>query len=383
MSKVYFTDGLKIYSAAKGEVKAYESDFYNDYIAADESLKRSSAWKTSGSGAIFRGDYYPQNDAPVHCYFNSVVSAGDGSVLYSVTVNNVSAILEKDLTAEKDGEKHVIHDVDVIYDGARFDRTQKRIAVSVKRNDYVGHAAVFDVSTNDLITYTAGDSCDSDVCFSKTDNNALLFSTKGIARNQDGEFVRYSPSSIARLNLSSMQIEEIKSSDGFNYVRPEDDKNGNLYYIRKPASDKKRGFGRLLLDVILIPVKLIKAVYYFLETFTLAFTGETFTKKNPDSVKTRDKSPREIIIDGNKINAEKEYKANLRKKDEFAGIAPRSWELVKLCGGVETVIARGVIDYAVTDEGVVFTNGKNVVEVDASGKKTRVAQTSLCTKIGV
>ena len=89
------------------------------------------------------------------------------------------------------------------------------------------------------------------------------------------------------------------------------------------------------------------------------------------------------MIEGNLINAENEYKNNLRHKDANAGYAPRSWELIKRSpDGSEKVVRRGVIDYCLArDEEIVLTNGKYVLCIDKDGKEHKITETSRCTNV--
>ena len=86
-------------------------------------------------------------------------------------------------------------------------------------------------------------------------------------------------------------------------------------------------------------------------------------------------------MEGNLVNADREYKNNLRHKDAFAGIAPHAWVLKKKdAEGKETELCHGVIDYSVLSDGsVVYTNGKNVIVTDGKGKHEKIASATLCT----
>ena len=92
----------------------------------------------------------------------------------------------------------------------------------------------------------------------------------------------------------------------------------------------------------------------------------------------------EIFIEGNLINANKEYKNNLKHKDKFAGYAPRSWKLVRIDrNGNKTVLATSVIDYTISCDGsIVYTNGKHVLIIK-DGKTEKIADTSMCTQVAV
>ena len=234
------------------------------------------------------------------------------------------------------------------------------------------------------MTLTDGDCFDANPSFSSY-NGEILFDTNGAGRNADGDFVQYSPSSICSYNVNSNEITEILSYPDRSLSKPFRLQNGDLYFVEKPIAKEKSGIGRTILDVILIPWRLLTALFYFFETFTIAFTGKGFNKNGSNPAKNRDKSDRDIFIEGNLVNAEKEYKNNLKRKEEFAGYAPASWKLIRLSeDGTRSVIANGVIDYALSSDGsVAVTNGKTVYLVLPDGKKTKIADASLCSRVAI
>ena len=328
MLKILFNDGLIFKTFENGKIREYGCDFYNNYIDSARRAAKNSEWKTQGSGARFMGVYE-----------------------------------ESDINRENDNFTY--------FNSLDFFKNNENIVYSITVDDYV--------------TVTDGDSADFDATISARDSSLIYFSSKGAGRNGNGEFVKYSPSSVFTYNIDSGDLEEILSENEKSLVKPKDDKNGNLYYILRPEKEKRRSFFGTLLDIILIPWKLFKALFNFIELFTTMFTGKGFSEKSNNPAKTRDKSPKEIFIEDNLINANEEYKNNLRHKDKFAGIAPWSWQLVKRDqSGNVTHIKNGVIDYCVSYNGdIVYTNGKHVVLIGKDGKTQKIADANLCTKVSV
>ena len=385
--KIVYNDGLKIIAAENGKTTEYGCDFHAKYIEAAKKAEKSAEWKTQGDGARFMGT---RKNVDVEkadvSYYNSLNFFGSSDkILFSVTVNGLSGVLTKDLTAEKDSEGHIIHSRERIFNGAE-PSVDGRSFVTCIKEDYVNaHLAVYNLDTDDYMLVTDGDSCDADAVYSVKDPNRIYFSSKGAGRDDHGEFVKYSPSSILSYDTENGDVQEIMTDGKMSFVKPKDDKDGNLYYIIKPYGEKKRGFWGTILDIILLPWRLLKAIYNFFEFFTIAFTGKGFTEKSDNPAKSRDKSQKELFIEDNLVNADQEYKKNLRHKDNYAGIAPWDWKLVKRTPeGTVTTIKNGVIDYCVLpDGGVVYTNGKHVIKLSADGKSEKIADTALCTKVAL
>lgn len=387
MDKILFNDRLTIKTYEDGIIKEFGSDFHSNYIESARKAVKNNEWKTQGAGARFMREglndesYVEKNDVS---YFNSLeFLASPNEIIYSITVNELSGVMKKDLTTEKDSESHIIHSRENMYCGACPDNTNNKFITCIRTGYENAHLAVYDLKTNDYMTLTDGDSFDFDAIFSRRNDSKVYFASKGAGRGSDGEFVEFSHSAILSYDFFSGDIDEILSDPNKSLTRPRDDENGNLYYITRPDKEHKTGFFRLLLDIILIPWKLLKALYYFAELFTTMFTGKGFTEKSGNPAKTMKKSQGMILIDDNLINAEEEYKKNLRHKDNFAGVAPWSWQLVKRSKNGETTnIASGVIDYSLLSDGsVAYTNGKHIIVIDADGKKTKIADTDLCTRI--
>lgn len=383
--KIIFNDNLTIKSYDNGVITEYPCDFYNKYVTTIEKMAKKDQWKYQGVGANFRGDFYePEKISLKNSYFNSIDAFKDNKVLFSVTINDVSGIFIKDLSADKDSEAHVIHSQEQSYSGSAPDLTFSKIATSIKEDYYTSHLALFNLESNDFTSLTAGDCYDFDSTFSNKSPDDILFATKGVGRDSDGDFVTYSPSSICRYNLNLMEVEEVISEDKFSFVKPKEDSNGNLYYVKRPSNTEKRGGGHIIIDILLIPYRILEAIITFIETFIMMFTGKGFSKnsKSKSSTKTANKRPDELFIEGNLINVDKEYKNNLKHKDAYAGYAPRSWQLIKRSDNNQTVIANGVIDYDLASDGnIVYTNGKHVILVTADGKTEKLADATTCTHV--
>lgn len=386
MKKLIFNDNLTIKTIEDGSIKEFPCEFYDKYAQTLEKLNKSQEWKYQGQGAIFRGDTFQVEKVNTkNSYYTSLENFNEDKVLFSVTVKDVSGVFVKDLNAEKDSEAHVIHTNEGIFSGSTPNADTSKIITSLKQDYTTAHLAIFDLNTNDLTTLTDGDCYDFDPYFSKISSEKVLFSTKGVGRDSEGNFIKYSPASICAYDTEFCTLEEVLSSPDKSYEKPKDDASGNLYYIEKPVDEIKGGCAQSIWDILCIPYRIIEAIIMFIEMFVVMFTGKGLTKNTGRSdVKQQDKTKGEIFIEGNLINAEKEYENNLKHKDNFAGYAPHSWQLVKRDkNGTQTVLAHSVIDYAVLKDGsIVYTNGKHVLLLK-DGKTEKLATANMCTQVAV
>ncbi len=385
MDKIVFNEGVKIISLDGDTKTEHQINFYDRYVSNSVRQAEKDAIFHTGVGAEFRGDAIEnlkrnQLNETIRAELTDLYLTEENHLNYSLFINDISAIYSKNLSAKKDSESHIIHDNAKIFKGACENEGQ--IVTTVSNDLATSHLALFNKNDGDYTIITDGDSFDATPRFSKRDKTKILFSSKGVGRDGNGNFVEYSPSYILEYDIELGDVNKLSSSSEYSYVLPKDDNNGNLYAIRKPIKEKKRS--NLLIDILLIPYKLVTAIYYFLENFTRSFTGKTFTENSPYSsnpAKTKKGDERKIFIDGNVIYADKEYKNNLKHKDDFAGIIPRNYELVKITENGDEVIKKGVIAYEVLSDGaIVVSNGKYLLKLN-DGKCEKLCTANLATSI--
>ncbi len=383
MEKLVFADGEKIGVYDGTGVSYYESDYilrYRDYVV---NRKRNDEWKISGEGARFRGDtsfYFNNNDDKVTAYINSVDWDGD-KIIYAFTVNGSSGVYRKDLS-EGAKEEHIFSSSDT--EILSVHQNGGLIAVTVRSDDVTSHIGTLDARNSELRTLTGGDARDSNVHFSSTNNEELIFDSAGVGRSADGGFTgKFAPAVIMKLNRDTLELTEIKADGKFSYVNPKQNAKGEIYCIRKPNREKSSG--NFFLDVLLFPWRIIEAIIMFIQMFVFAFTGKSMTSNGANPAKGRDTDSKKLFVDGNLIEAEKEYKRNRKFKDREYGFIPASWKLIKLGSQdkEDEIIESGVCDFAIAGDGAVyFTDGAHVYR-KFEGKTKKIANTECCLSLSL
>lgn len=384
-SKIYRLDEGKLSEIENGILEKYREKLY-------QNVKRSE-WKKNGSGARFL-EQAAAEDAEEklrNLYFctDALAVTGD-TLLFSQTIENTSGIYTK--TGEND-EGIVLSDSGTRY--GEFDELDGQLAVSAS---FAGesHIGLIRPGVAECRLLTEGETIDRHPFWSRFEKDVIYYSSAGLeitgsaerpeeAEGPSGLPARLlaaqrrtarnlGPASLCRLDLSAGEIDEILSDNRYDYIKPSTDGSGNLYFIRKPykaAENRNLGVGSCLLDILLFPFRLIRALLGFLNFFSVAYSGKTIRKSGTSSAKTRKNS--EIYIDGNLIRADKEQKANEKKKDPYPGIIPRSFELCRRGqDGEITVLKKGVIAYRVTDEGIVVSNGSGILLLGPDGKEKKL-----------
>lgn len=380
--RIVYSDGSDILLGGEDTAEG-TSDYIQKYIATGAQLSAQRAWKNAGYGARFRGETAElPEEQRIDAFVNSVNLTAPRQVFYTFSVNEVSGLYKKDFSAEKYPEAHVIHSQNTEFLASCCDG-DNGCAVAVKSDGLTSHIAELDLASGDYRLLTGGDSADNNPSFSLKNGDRILYDSAGVGRDYAGNFLAYSDRSIYCLNRATRAVDEICKKDGKSLIKPKEDRDGNLYYIEKPTQYKTRK-SNIFLDILLIPVKILVAIYRFLETFVMMFTGKTFTSHDANPTKGREQNSRQIMIDGNMINVDKEYKRNLKNADKEGGIVPLSWQLtVRKPDGTEIVLKKGVTAYDIADEGIVYSNGKRVYLLDRDGKSKKLADGKLILQVAV
>ena len=254
---------------------------------------------------------------------------------------------------------------------------------------------------------TEGDSFEMNPCFSRVDPDCIYYESAGLLvrerpeeamQKQNGEPPMMSilrsmnevqsssasikgPSGIYRLNLSTGDIDDILISDSICFTKPQSCENGDLYFIRRPYKAEGSGKASLgcLTDIILLPFRLIKAIFGFFNVFSMKYSGKSL---DSGSAKMKNKNEKERFIDGNLINAERSLKENTDKGEKYPGIIPRSYELCKLSNDGEiSVIRKGVLSYRLTPDGIYISNGSYIIKINSDGSEEKVCKADAVTFI--
>ena len=383
MEKIAYTDGTKICILhTDGTVQQRESGFIEKYQDTARRIVKTNEWKQSGMGASMRGDYLLHSDeqnAPAT--LNGVAFTERENVLaYSFTVGQTSGIYYKDFSRETQDETHLIHSNEEEFCSLHCNKKDGTMLATVRKSGDVCFSPALFSKEGGYTRLTDGDTRDENPSFAQ--DGRVLFNSSAVGRNSQGAFVTYASSAIYSLDLLTLDMQNCKEAPTHSYIKPKEDAEGNLYAIKRPVKEQKSS--NFLLDILLIPIRILEGIVGFIQFFVMAFSGKTLVSgkgagSNP--TKERKTAESEIFIDGNLVQVDKELKRNA-KEGEY-GFIPRSWQLVKLTKeGGEQVIKQGVADYALGKTAVYCTDGKHIFRI-AEGKIKKIADTDFCLHIDV
>ena len=382
MEKIVFSDGDSIRVLDEGEEGTYASQYIADYRERMRRMVKNKEWKHSGMGAVFRGDTMSEvgmdSETRVDAYINSVHAAGEDKVLYTFTVNQTSGVIEKTLSAKKDGERFILHTNDGELLSSDYNVTDGKFVAELRRGEISSDLVLLDTERGDYVSITDGDSRDENPSFSKKRPGVVLYDSLAAGRNARGEFVEYAPAAVYEYDLNTLDLKEIRASEKYSYIKPVEDENGDIYCIRKPAKERERH--NPVVEILLIPYRLLMAIVNFIQIFVVFFTGKTMTGGGNNPAKGRDTDSRQMIIRGNVIEVDKEIARNKKFTDKDLAFIPASWKLVRIRGGEEEEMKSGICDFSLAEDGVVCTNGRKVFFLK-EGKSEKIAEGELVLNV--
>ena len=382
MEKIVFSDGDSIRVLDEGEEGTYASQYIADYRERMRRMVKNKEWKHSGMGAVFRGDTMSEvgmdSETRVDAYINSVHAAGEDKELYTFTVNQTSGVIEKTLSAKKDGERFILHTNDGELLSSDYNVTDGKFVAELRRGEISSDLVLLDTERGDYVSITDGDSRDENPSFSKKRPGVVLYDSLAAGRNARGEFVEYAPAAVYEYDLNTLDLKEIRASEKYSYIKPVEDENGDIYCIRKPAKERERH--NPVVEILLIPYRLLMAIVNFIQIFVVFFTGKTMTGGGNNPAKGRDTDSRQMIIRGNVIEVDKEIARNKKFKDKDLAFIPASWKLVRIRGGEEEEMKSGICDFSLAEDGVVCTNGRKVFFLK-EGKSEKIAEGELVLNV--
>jgi hypothetical protein len=372
--KIVFTSKDKLGLWMDDGLDYYESQYISKYQKNKLEISKKYEWKTQGVNSAFRGDIQ-------HSLFNIEDSTkatingvdflcDDENVIYSVSVDDNSGIFIKNLKDSSEPEKHVMHDNKVVFCNLDYNKATNQLAVAVQNTAWERNIAVMDINDSKYSSITEGDSIDDNPVWGRVNPKILYYESTGVGRDNQGNVIGFAPRVVNKLDLSTGELVEVASYQGFDCIYPKVDNKDNLYFIKRPyesSLNKKVS----IIEYLLIPFKIIRAIFKWIELFTIMHTGEPLTSKGANPAKSKQMDSKDLIINGNIINAEKILKENLARGEKYAGIAPKEWELVRLdADGKQKSIKKGVLGFDINkNDEVIYSNGKYIIKISSDGKE--------------
>lgn len=382
-SFLYVSQG-KVYSkAADKPPQLIESKFGQSIIDRAAQIQNRNAWKTQGSGARFMSGgmlwRQPESEMEIPIVVNAISRGSQpGEFLYSLTTHEIGGVF----CSRENGkdEQRLLHTADFRVGQLNSNPSDHRIACVIRAKTDA-HIAIMNENGTDLREVTQGDSLDVSPSWVPGSQDEVIFQSAGVARNEHGMSVGTSPSRIEKLSLTSGEITTLLEDEQRDFLSPRMDAAGNLYCISKPYQHPHPRFNplRAALDLLLLPFRLLFALFQFINLFTMKYTGNTLVSSG--GMRQKEMNMRHMLIMNNLAQANRAPAKSLWGKSEWQ--IPRSWTLIKRSPSGETqVLEEGVLTFDLMEDGaLLLSDGAGIWSRQVDGSKKELAKAQFISQV--
>jgi hypothetical protein len=220
---------------------------------------------------------------------------------------------------------------------------------------------------------TEGDAIDLAPKWIPGARKAIVFQSAGIGRDRSGYIIEQKHSTVEQLDFDKQEVITLASDPKYDFLSPKMAVDGTLYYIRRPYHPLRQPvlFTHTLKEIVLIPARLLTAIFEWLNFFTRRYTGTSLLAAAPMQRVRK----QQMLFLGRLVDVELEIERNRRFGDaDSPALVPRNWELVKQRPHqAPETIGHGVLAFDVgTDGKIVYSNGSAIYGIRPGGVAERL-----------
>ena len=383
---------MKTLSIASGELWVHapgaapsqiESPFARELIERDLQSRRTTAWKNAPreqqSGVIPSASLWGQrggagDGAVLTTRFEQVRPGDDDQTLYYlVGVGDTLGLFRRHLA--EDREVRLFHRRNWICHGFVYNPDDKRLILAAQNANGSAHLEVYDDEGTRRGAITDGDCVDAAPSLVPGRSRTVVYQSSGVARHpQTGHMMAIGHACVHLLDYGSGRMETLLDDAKYDFVAPRMDAQGALHAIRRPAEKPQRErAGLALKDTLLMPLRLLKAVFGYLNFFTMVYGKEPLRSAGGPRTPELDQDLGKLWLHGRMIELSK-----VKNDPQYGGsLVPASWELVRVprAGAPAEVLAKHVAGFDLHADGrIVYTNGYDIIELDRGERRTLARQ---------
>jgi len=366
---------------AGGEARPVESPFADEMRGRAQEIHRRHAWKAEGRGAMFmsRSLFWgaPARDPSLLTIAVTSLSRGTraGELLYAMNAEGRSAVCR--LRLEDGVERRLLHGFEQpIQDLCAFPGRDE-IACSLQHKDGTAGVAVMTAEATDIAEITEGEVRDASPCWAPGPGRRLYYASAGVGRDARGRHAGLGLSAIHSVDLARGVVETVVSDARRDLLAPRVATDGALYYVSRPrAAASRPAVWRAATDALLLPLRLLYAVFQYLSFFTAKYTGRPLTTAGGPEQRGTDL--RRMQVWSNLIEAEQ------ASGDDAVPESLRSSLLVRRSAdGRSETLAEGVLSFDL-DPGtgeIVYSTGNAVHRLAPDGSRQKLLSQAAVTHV--
>lgn len=374
MSVAYISSGKLFCKTDNGAPREISSPYVQDIEDRLARSKERNAWKQNTSFQISaNGNARNFSGEGGGIVFASALFHKDRSLLYFLKDQGIGGLFSFDLNTGV--ELRILHRQHLDLSDLQLDATGKKIVCCSGGNDGASNIATLDIDGNQFREMTGGDTVDASPAWLPDDEDAIIYQSAGLARSPEGYVAAVGHMTLQKLNVRTGSIDTVLDSAAHDFMQPRVSTDGMLHFIRRPYELPTYSSTNIVLDTLPFPFRLLRAVFHYLNFFSIMYSRKPLTGAAGPKVQADIK---DIILKGRRIDAEQA----LRRESAINGVAslvPRSWELVRRNRqGQETVLATNVASYDLMADGsIIYSNGRAVFVLGEHGESTLILKEDL------
>ncbi len=363
----YLSRGKLFLKSPDADAREVHSEYVQQLLDKREKNQRLHGWKQDTSfGTSFVGGRVRQeaNDNLRVEFTGLTFVPGENKLLYFIRDEAFGGLFEHDIESGK--ELRLVHRQNLEYEDLHFDPERNRLLCTTRHQNGIANLVSMSRDGSEYRELTAGDSCDSSPCW--VDDRRVVYQSQGIARTDEGYIMAYGPASLQLLDLESSEIEPVLEDPTYDFLQPRVCSAGNLYYLRRPYEAPRYGGKNILVDIVMFPFRLLRAVFHYLNFFSMMYSRKPLTGAGGPDMQI---DAKELMLKGMRIDAERALKRE-RSVNGVPSLVPSSWQLVRRTQqGQESVLARHVAAFSISaDDTIVYTNGCGIFQLTPNGSAT-------------
>jgi hypothetical protein len=372
----YLAQG-RLFYRDNGTAELIDSQYGQEVVKRALERQAKNEWKTGGSSSAAL--YSRQSlwgtgaDSPnaINVRTTAVfVGKSDDELMYVVSTESVGGLFSYNLKTKK--ETRIFHKEKLYLTDVSRQPAGDMIVCSWKMHN--GTARIGVVQGTGVDEITEGDSVDEAPAWVPGGGKKIVYQSAGVARNQSGIMMGVGHTSIQKLDLEKGAMETLAENESYDYLSPKVNAKGDLLFVRRPyepAFRRSYPAHKIFLDVVLFPFRLGRAVFHYLNFFSIAFSKKPLTTASGPKIEGVDE--KELFLRGRMIDAE-QYLQDQASKSEAPALVPRSWQLIRRSSdGKESTLADSVLSYDLAPDGtIVYTTGMAVFQTDSDGNDKKL-----------
>jgi hypothetical protein len=371
---------MRTLSIANGELwlhadgaapKQIESPFAKELIERALQSRRTTGWKHAPreeqSGVIPTATLWGQrsgaDSGALQVRFLHVCSANDDTLYYVLAVGDTRGVFRRHLS--EDREVRLFHRTGWECEGFTYNASDNRLIVASRNADGSAHVEVYDEDGNRRGAITDGDCVDGSPALVPGRAKTIVYQSSGVARHpQSGQMMALAHACVHMLDYGSGQLETLLDDKRHDFVSPRMDAQGRLYVIRRPAEKPPRErAGLALKDTLLMPFRLLKALFGYLNFFSMVYGKEPLRSAGGPRTPALDQDLGKLWLHGRMIELSK-----VKSDPRYGGnLVPRDWELIRvdMAGAAPVVIAQHIASFDLHPSGsIVYSNGFDIFKLE-------------------